>query len=277
MDEFRTAIRRRVPAVAVLGLLALLAAALVFSSPPVHGQPTQLSVSFPGGTTIPDRAYTAGAAVPSVEHPVDTPEWAGLRLPEVAVTAPESVYTYEVDYSATGLPAGLSMAHDRIIRGTPGAATASPATVTYTATVTTYTRDGNTGVVSVGTTQTASLTFKVTVNSPVTFGAEATAFFNSRIITFHGGRWRDSDADGRITFPTASGGTGTLTYHLLDNESGQPLADVASGITFDTAARKLGGRPSEAKQWAVTFIAEDENGSRAAGHTTVYAGGYGGL
>ncbi len=173
---------------------------------------------------------------------------------------------YEVTYTATGLPAGLSLSSvHRAIVGTPTAVTASPATVTYTAT-------GEIG-------STASLTFDVSVAPPVTFDDAARRFCSSRIVAFTGGEWLDADDDGTITYPAASGGAGTLTYSLIESDSQQPLASVASGITFDTATRKLGGTPAAAAQktWSVTYAAEDQNGSRAACTTAVHAGGFGGL
>ncbi len=211
------------------------------------------------------------------------------KLPEVTVTFgvdPGAGY-YEVDYTATGLPDGLSMAYDRVIRGVPEEATSTAAIVTYTATVTFYTADEssetspNSGIYttfdSAGSTS-AALTFNVTVNPAVTFGEEATKFIDSRIIVWVSGQgWHDRESDGKITFPAATGGTGALTYSLIDNDSGSPLSSVASGITFDTATRKLGGTPAAAAQktWAVTYAAVDQNGSRAAGSSTVYAGGWG--
>ena len=199
-------------------------------------------------------------------------------LPEVTVNfnvAPGAGY-YTVSYAASGLPSGLSMTRDRVIRGVPGEATTEAATVTYTATVTFYTSSD--GSFSEAGTETASLTFEVTVNPAVTFGAEAQKFIDSKIIVWVDGQgWQDSEADGTIIFPAATGGTGSLTYSLIDNDSGTPLADVAGGITFDTATRKLGGTPSTEAQktWAVTYAAVDQNGGRASGSSTVYAGGWG--
>ena len=127
----------------------------------------------------------------------------------------------------------------------------------------------------------------------MTFSEEAQKFINSRIIAWKSGRgWLSGTSTtvneagistptyvSTITFPTASGGHGTITYSLLENSSGEPLADEASGIAFNTTTRKLGGTPAAAAQktWAVTYVAEDENGSRAYGYLAVYAGGYGGI
>lgn len=174
---------------------------------------------------------------------------------------------YEVTYTATGLPAGLSLSSvHRAIVGTPTTVTAAPATVTYTAA-------GEFG-------STASLTFDVSVASPVTFDEAARTFCSSRIVAFTGDEeWLDAGDDGTVTYPAASGGAGTLTYSLIESDSQQPLSSVASGITFDPATRKLGGTPSQEarRQWSVTYAAVDQNGSRAACTTAVHAGGFGGL
>ncbi len=277
MDAYSFHYRHRTTALAVLGLLAPLPAALVFwPAPPVHAQGGE---GDPGATlspsTIDNKVYTAGAAVPKVQHPAHTPEFEALRLPEASlINAPANTVGWDAAYAITGLPAGLAMDADRIIRGTPTTANSTPATVTYTATVTAHVdpdADGDYDDLTTST-YTKSLTFMVKVSPAVTFGAEAKQFFNIRIIRFQGG-WENA------TLPEATGGTGTLTYYLLENSSGNSPADEADGITFNPATRTVGGTPAaEArKQWAVTYVAEDENGSRAFGYTTIYAGGFGGL
>ena len=268
--------KRRALSFTALALAAIAVAALLFSfPPPVQGQ-TTMTADF-GSDSISDKTYTAGASVNQVFDTTAADQ--GLpRLPEVTVNfgvGPEAGY-YLVSYTATGLPSGLSMSRDRVIRGVPGEATTEAVEVTYTATVTFYTSDGSS--FSEAGTQTASLTFNVTVNPAVTFNAEAQNFIDSRVIVWVSGQgWQDREADGKITFPAATGGTGTLTYSLIDNDSGRPLADVAGGITFDTATRKFGGTPATAAQktWAVTYAAVDQNGGRASGSSTVYAGGWG--
>ena len=271
----------------VLALLALVAAAaiagavLLFSfPPPVQGQQPTLTVGF-GSETISDKTYTAGARVNQV---VDTTAGdQGLpKLPEATVTnfsVPDGKTAYyTVAYTAAGLPDGLSLGRDRVIRGTPTTATTSPATVSYFATVNVFTWNGSAFVLDFTQDTTDTLAFNVTVNPAVTFDAEAQKFIDSKIIVWVSGQgWRDSESDGTIIFPSATGGTGTITYSLIDNDSGNPLADVADGITFDTATRKLGGTPATAAQktWAVTYAAVDANGGRASGSSTVYAGGWG--
>ena len=279
----------RILAFAALALAVIAGAALLFAyPPPVQGQDeTTMTATFGAGDTISDKAYTAGARVNQV---FTSAADQGLpRLPEVTVNLdvePGEGY-YLVNYTATGLPDGLSMAQDRVIRGVPKEATDGAAGVTYTATVTFYIVDESSetspgsGIYTafkIAGTKSPSLTFDVTVNPAVTFGQEARKFIDSRIIVWVSDQgWHDSEADGKITFPEATGGTGSLTYSLIDNDSGRPLSDVASGITFDTATRKLGGTPATAAQktWAVTYAAVDQNGSRAAGSSTVYAGGWG--
>ena len=212
-------------------------------------------VSF-GGATVSGKQFTAGT---DVLHGYDLGDDLGhLQLP---ANTPDY---YEVTYTATGLPAGLSM-KDRIIVGTPADATNGAVTVTYTA-------EGEIG-------SSASLTFGVTVNPAVTFDAEALDFCSSASAVYSGDGWAGAGDDGTITFPAASGGTGTLTYSLTESGSGNPLAGVADGITFDAAARKLGGTPAQAarQQWSVRYRAEDERGSWVWCFTTVHAGGYGGL
>ena len=263
---------------AVVAAAALVAALLFSSAPSVHGQgdgEDDLAVQFPAGTSISDKAYTAGTRANLLYTYLTEP-----RLPEVTVSWPADTFEADLTYSATGLPAGLTVGYDRVIRGTPEAATSGPVTVTYTADVTTYVWDETTQALVVGDTASASLTFNVTVNAAVTFDEAATTFLTTKLFIHDTGQgWRDAGDDGTITFPAASGGTGTITYQLIDNDSEKPLADVAGGITFDTTTRKLGGTPTQAarKDWAVRYIAKDENGSRAVFSSTVYGGGYGGL
>ena len=274
-------VHRRFRHAPVLAALALVAAALVlWSAPSVHGQGTEqdaatLTVAFPG-VTIPDKVYTAGADV--IREVTGAGDQGLARLPEATVTVSTNTLP-TVTYSATGLPAGLWMGSDRVIYGAPVAATASPVAVTYTASVTSQVIDPNTYALTAGPTGSASLTFTVTVNPAVTFDAEAMEFIQRRIVYYSGSGWGDAGSDGNVTFPAASGGTGTITYSLLHNTTRQPLADAADGITFDPATRKLGGTPAQSarRDWAVTYYAEDENGSRAGGVTVVHAGGWGGL
>ncbi len=264
-------IHRWIPAYAGLALLALAASVLaILHAPPVQGQ-TSLTVAFGSGVTIPSKSYTFGLALPSERLQAHTPEWEALQLPEVNVTVPTGTYYHTVSYTASNLPRGLNMGDDRIIYGTPTQLTFStPRTVTYTATVVTYTRDTTTMVVSQSGTGSASLTFTVTVARPVAFNAEAQSFFASNIIAYAPvpipSRWYNP------TLPAAQGGAGTLTYSLIDNDTGRPLADVVPSLTFNASTRTLGGTLPAGARYAVTFIATDQNGATAQGHTEVREG-----
>ena len=217
---------------------------------------TSLDVTF-GSASVDAKTYTAGIEVNKLVSGNDFP-----RLPEVTVNASENTLYWDESYSISGLPSGLSMGSDRVIRGTPDAATSGAVTVTYTASVTTY--EGTVQNIQDGETGSASLTFEVTVNPAVTFSAEAQGFFNSNIIAYTPGTgWQNA------TFPEATGGTGTLTYSLIHNSSGQPLADHVASITFNASTRTIGGTVGTGARYAVTFIATDQNGAVAQGYTEV--------
>ncbi len=117
-----------------------------------------------GGGGVDDMVFTAGAE--ALKSDLGADEVEALRLPEATGGFDE------VTYTATGLPAGLSLSPDRLVIGTPEARTDTPATVTYTAT------DSAGG--------TASLTFQVTVLPP-----PASVYFQhnvqlAREIDYHG-------------------------------------------------------------------------------------------
>ena len=276
MDAIVFKAQRWIPVYALLALVALVTAALVLSTaPPVHGQgENDPAVSFSPGTISP-KVYTVG--VRANQTFTNAPDQGLPKLPEATLTnAPANTIGYAVKYAATGLPAGLTIGQDRVIRGIPTTPTVGNAVlVTYTATITAYVDPDNDGDYDdlTSSTYTNSLTFQVGVSPAVTFSEEAMAFINFRIIAFISNSWENA------TLPQATGGGGALTYSLLENNSGRPLADVADGITFNAATRTIGGTPAAAaqKRWAVTYVAEDPNGGRASGYTVVYVGGYGGL
>ena len=310
-NSFRT--HRRIPAYAVLALLAL-AAALVFWPAPAHGQgdgDNTPTVNF--SAIIPSKSYTAGTDVNAKVPPgaPGDPVEGYPKLPEATlINAPANTVGWDVAYTATNLPDGLTLGEDRVIYGAPTTANASAVTVTYTATVSVYVdpdADGEYDDLTTST-YTANRIFQVTVAPAVTFSAEARKFFGSRIISWKSGTppnggWGPTGSGGvndagltttptysaSITFPAATGGSGTLTYKLLENRVDEnnankpveprPLSEAASGITFDSSTRALGGTPAGAarKTWAVIYVAEDENGSFASGYLNIYAGGYGGL
>ncbi len=65
---------------------------------------------------------------------------------------------------------------------------------------------------------------------------------------------------GETLLPAAEGGDGQLTYSL----TGLP-----AGMTFDAATRALGGTPSEAGDFSMTYTATDEDGDQASFSLTV--------
>ena len=259
---------RRSPFLLLAAALVVLGVFLVGDgAPAVHGQITKTATF--GSDTISDKTYTAGADV----NRTYTEAWdQGLpTLPEVTVTfgVDAGKGRYDVAYTATDLPAGLTIGNDRVIRGVPTEATSGAVTVTYTATVTFYTLDEDTSKPNEefdeAGTETASLTFTVTVNPPVTFDADAQKFFSANTVVFTGSAWRNA------TLPEASGGTGTLTYSLIENTSGQPLASVVA-ITFNAATRTITGTLTEGARYAVTYVATDQNGATAQGYIQVRHG-----
>ena len=271
--------QRRTPAYALLALLALLAAALLFSSAPYalanheddHVGPDEAPIipfnpgsddSWPGDSgpfivgfdseaTIADRVYTAGVT-----------DQDSSALPEA--TAQEEPFgggTVSLAYSIAGLPDGLYLDDSRVIRGTPTAATDEPAQVTYSAIGTIIKSNGD-----AGGSRTVSLTFQVTVNPSVSFSAEIVEFYRTDMIVYDLAeqKWLDAGTDGKVLLPAASGGTGTLTYRLQESSTGRPFTEVASGVTFDPVTRKVGGTPPSLRFWDLTYSAEDENGSTAS-------------
>ena len=197
--------KRRVLSFTALALAAIAVAALLLSfPPPVQGQQPTLTVGF-GSETISDKTYTAGARVNQVFDTTAGDQ--GLpKLPEATVTnfsVPDGKTAYyTVAYTAAGLPDGLTMSRDRVIRGTPTTATTEAATVSYFATVNVFTWNGSAFVLDFTQDTTETLAFNVTVNEAVTFDAEAQKFIDSKIIVWvSGSGWRDSESDGTIHLP----------------------------------------------------------------------------
>ena len=202
-------------------------------------------VSF-GTATVSDQAYTVGAWAP---YPADdTAAQERHKLP--AATGGAGVLTY----TATGLPAGLTMGQDRIIRGTPEAATTSPVTVTYTA------ADGEGE-----NADSASLTFQVTVNPPVTFDEAELGPFIYDTIEYTVGQASPLN----VVLPAATGGTGTLTYYLDNRDPRTPIGVHAQGLSFNAVTRVLSSgtgpqEPAAPQSYALAYWAEDEKGAQSA-------------
>ncbi len=211
-------------------------------------------VSF-GGATVDDMVFTAGP-----EPPFDSDrDVSPVVLPKIAANL-VSDYA-DVTYTATGLPAGLSLSSQREIVGTPDAPNSNPVTVTYTAS-------------AIGSS--ASLTFQVTVVSPVAFAEDA--FGENNRISFE--YTIGQSASINATLPEATGGHGDLTYRLVYvvSEGGsivtKTINDDAPGFSFDAATRVLTSdtgtsAPSTAAFYSVDYWAVDENGARAYGRVNI--------
>jgi hypothetical protein len=227
-----------------------------------------LSVSF-GDAAVSlleavDRVWTVGARVDRFE--------AGSfdgnldRLPKADVVEPSDAAKLELSYSAAGLPEGLSMGNDRVIRGTPVAATDGEVTVTFAATGRAVDADGN----QIGEAATASLEFGVTVMPPVVFDPASLSFFTNDILEYTVGQ-----ADPlSVTFPLASGGEGPLEYWLDNRDLRVPISTYAPGLSYDPATPALTSRtgsdePEAGQSYALTYWAEDRNGARAAAYGSV--------
>ena len=206
-----------------------------------------------------DLNYTAGPGADAQE--------VIAALPEAVTETPSGASSVSVVYSATGLPAGLTLSGDRTIIGTPDAATDQPAEVVYTATATVINADG-----SQGPTYRASktFTFRIFVNPPVAFSTETIESLRTRTVVYDLAqkKWLESGDDGEVTLPAAFGGTGGLTYGLYDDDRSRPLTDSAA-VSFDSATRKIGGTPRSINDWTVTYWARDANGVTASATTTV--------
>ena len=179
---------------------------------------------------------------------------------------PEGAAKFELTYSAAGLPEGLSMGNDRVIRGTPVAATDGEVTVTFTATGRAVDADGK----QIGSTSTASLEFGVTVMPPVVFDPASLSFFTNDILEYTVGQ----AAPLSVAFPAASGGEGPLEYWLDNRELRVPIGNYAPGLSYDPAAPALTSRtgtqePEAGQSYALTYWAEDRNGARAAAYGSV--------
>lgn len=207
---------------------------------PQREEESDATLSF-GSATIADKVYTAGGRV-------NDP---GLPLAQVEGGV------VQVDYSATGLPAGLELTPDRAIRGAPAEPTNTPATVTYTA-------SGSNG-------SSASLTFDVTVMPPVELSET-----NIATVVYTIGQAKSLN----VVLPEASGGEAPLTYHLLRNRIAKRVSPMeirngevkslsdsaifgAGAVAFDSSTRAITGAPQRANRAALSYYAIDANGAFA--------------
>ena len=211
-----------------------------------------------------DRVWTVGARVDRYE--AGKPDGGLDRLPEADVVAPPRTSKFELTYSAAGLPAGLTMGNDRVIRGTPVAATDGEVTVTLTASGRAVDADGK----QIGEVSTASLQFQATVMPPVVFDAASLSFFTNDILEYTVGQ----AAPLNVRFPRATGGEGPLTYWLDNKDLRVPISSYATGLSFDPAVPALtsstgNDEPVAGQSYALTYWAEDSNGARAVAYGSV--------
>lgn len=218
--------------------------------------PTALSQTAPlslDGAVVSSKMYTVGARVDFARS--NAADQGMPRLPKASGGI--GTKTYSVD----GLPEGLYMRYDRVIRGTPTAATDGPVTVTYTVT-------DERGA-------SASLTFEVTVNPAVTFdpadvGAIAISGAHRPLGLFEWGIHDCAVGDPiSVVLPPAYGGTGPLIYQLSDNDTARSLAQVVSGLSFDRSNRTLSGTPITAGRYAITYWARDTNGATVSSYSSI--------
>ena len=248
----------------------------------VEASATPTIISFPPGDEIIGKDYTSGTDVAAQDTWRRDAYHAGLSswqdsgpLPEAVIETPGGASSVRVDYSATGLPAGLTLNDDRMIVGTPAVVTSRQrSVVVYSATATVINADG-----SQGPTYRAArtFTFEIFVNPPVAFSAETIESLRTSTAVYDVAKkkWLDAGDDGKVTLPAASGGAGGLTYGLYDERS--RLLTEVTNITFDSETRKIGGTPTSLNTWAVTYWARDVNGVTAYAVTNVEVKRSGGL
>ena len=204
--------------------------------------------------TVANRVYTVGVPAPNDAGP----------LP--AITNHDFL---EVSHDLSNLPAGLHLVEGRrraYIGGTP-TATTSPVTVYFTTTAP-----------ELGSN--ATLTFQVEVVSAPVF--DASDVYESNDADDPGSYKQFKPSPFRytigqtspfsVTLPAATGGTGTLTYQLLQGvgAGGVTLASVDK-INFDSATRVLSigvgtDAPTVAGSYGVRWVVTDENGATATIH-----------
>ena len=178
-------------------------------------------------TTVEAQTYTKNTAITS------------LALPEATGGTGNLTYTL-----MPHLPTGLEFdATTRMVTGTPTTTTAAAIPYTYTATD------------SASSPLTSSLTFTVTVSaaasSAPTFASSSIAnqaYTANMVIT-------------PLTLPTASGGTGSLTYTLMP--------DLPTGLDFDEDTRMVTGTPTTASTTATTYTYTVTNSTTGTALTAV--------
>ena len=162
-----------------------------------------------GASSVSARSWTQNSAIAAFTVPAAT----GGDAP--------------LSYSATGLPAGVSMNASRSVSGTPTASGMGTATVTVSD------KDGDTD----------TLSFGWTVASP-----NRTPSFDG--VTVAAKSWAPNRAIAAFTVPAASGGDGTVTY---------AAAGLPGGVSM-SSLRVVSGTPTAAGSGTATVTARDRDG-----------------
>ena len=174
-------------------------------------------------------------------EPVDrTPSFATVSVPAKNWTQHQTITTFTVPaatsgdgtltYSATGLPAGVTMSADRSVSGTPTASGSGTAIVTATD--------------SDGDTDSVSFNWTVSTDLKPSF---ATVTLTKR-------NWTEGQAVSGFTLPAASGGDGTLNY---------AAGGLPSGVSMDSS-RTVSGTPDRSGSGTATVTATDADGDTAS-------------
>ena len=206
-------------------------------------------------TTVADTApaFASGASVPAQSY-TENAQITALTLPEVDAAMPGNGaprYTLTPDI-ATAIPGLTFDDSTRVVSGTPDAATAAAVTLTYTV----ADSDGNNAA-----TDTASLTFTVTVNpaAPVT---PAALVFDSTALSVD------------------EGGTATYGIELsVEPDGGNVVVTptATTGLTLEPATLTFTDATWNTAQSVTITVARDDdtaNETLTVSHTVVGAGNY---
>ena len=173
------------------------------------------------------QTYTMGTTITALTLPAATD---GTGTITYTLTGPASAAL------STAVPGLAFDATARTLTGTPTTAAAAT-TLTYTATDT----NGSTN----------SATFDITVVGQVDLTKPDDQTYSITI------------AITALTLPTATGGTGTITY-TLTGPNGADLSELPAGLAYATGTRVLSGTPTTVGTTTLTYTATDTNGSTAS-------------
>jgi len=180
-----------------------------------------------GGCEVSHSIFSSNKV--SVTSPGNQTSTEGTAINPLQIGATDSASGQTLTFSATGLPAGLSISSGGVISGTPTAAVLNKS-VTVTATDTT----GAAG----------SATFSWTVNAP-------------------GGNTVTVTNPGSQTSTTGS--AVSLQIHATDSQSGQTLTYGASGLpaglSINTSSGLISGTPTTSGSKSVTVTVSDTTGA----------------